>query len=350
MVAETLEQHTEDLTAGQRLKAAREEHNLDRNEIARWMKLDEKFIKAIEEDDEEHLPEPVFIAGYIRSYAKLVDLPSDQLVKEFSKAHQISEPKLVSPAEPVPGRLSKVAESLPKRFSIATNSHPTAVKWLVVASFAIFSIVVVSWVAVVLKGSDRQITALNETQSVVTMAAPESSITDRQDNPAVVASGDSHPATVPAAGGSGSENRANKTDEPKRITIPLDLNKIPQNKKERSDSGVVPVLTDEELATKHEIENIAVHFTADSWVDIRDATGKRLLRSLGVAGATKEVQGVAPFQVLIGYGPGVEIKYNGEPYDFSKHQGKQEVARFTLNSDDRSSQSLSGKPINDINQ
>ena len=73
MAVETVAEHEiEDLTAGQRLKAAREAHQLDRNEIARWLKLDEKFIKAIEEDDEEHLPQPVFIAGYIRSYAKLV--------------------------------------------------------------------------------------------------------------------------------------------------------------------------------------------------------------------------------------------------------------------------------------
>ncbi|KPJ90276.1 MAG: hypothetical protein AMJ53_14105, partial [Gammaproteobacteria bacterium SG8_11] len=132
-----------------------------------------------------------------------------------------------------------------------------------------------------------------------------------------------------------------KVDEPqpKRITVPLPLRKL-----ERSDPGVVVVLGEEELTSMSNLpkENIEVRFTADSWVDIRDATGKRLIRSLGVAGATKEVQGVAPFQVLIGYGPGVELTYNGEPYDFSKHQGKQEVARFTLNPDNE--KQSTGKP------
>ena len=90
-------------------------------------------------------------------------------------------------------------------------------------------------------------------------------------------------------------------------------------------------IADESLMEMQKLRaNISLHFTADSWVDIRDATGKPLIRSLGVAGVTKEVVGVAPFQVLLGYGPGVQITYNGEPYDFQKFQGRQEVARFTI--------------------
>jgi hypothetical protein len=107
----------------------------------------------------------------------------------------------------------------------------------------------------------------------------------------------------------------------------LELKKL-----ERSDPGVVTTLDEQGLSTYANLpkENIEVRFTADSWVEVRDATGRRLIRSLGLAGATKEVKGVAPFQVLIGYGPGVELDYNGEPFDFSKYQGRQEVARFTL--------------------
>jgi hypothetical protein len=52
--------------------------------------------------------------------------------------------------------------------------------------------------------------------------------------------------------------------------------------------------------------------------------------------------------VLIGYGPGVELTYNGKPYDFSQHQGKQEVARFTIKPSQ--SPASSGMQGNDINQ
>lgn len=339
MVAETVEQHIEELTAGQRLQAAREAHNIERSEVARWLKLDEKFIKAIEEGDEEHLPEPVFIAGYIRSYAKLVDVSPDQLVEEFTKSHNVASPKITKLPEPVSGRMGKVAESLPKRFSVAANSHPANVKWFVMISAAFFVVGVVSWITVFVGKNESEIAALEEKPIITTLPGtpiqtPEAS-GDQPDSTASVVSDVTQSVVSPSDSGSSksaasSENKADKP-QPKRITVPLQLKKL-----ERSDPGVVAVMGEEELTSLANVpkDNIAVRFTADSWVDIRDATGKRLIRSLGVAGATKKVEGVAPFQVLIGYGPGVELTYNGEPFDFSKYQGKQEVARFTLNPTD----------------
>ncbi len=342
MVAETVEQHiNEELTAGQRLQAAREANKIERSEVARWLKLDEKFIKAIEEGDEEHLPQPVFIAGYIRNYAKLVGLSPDELVQEFTKSHGTPAPKIAKLPEPVPGRMGKVAESLPKRFSVAANSHPANVKWFVTISAAIFVVGVVSWITVFVSDGESDMAALEEQQVVTTVSSepastlPSSSSADQPDTTEPAGSDAAQSVSSKSDTGqtkSAAESESKTSEpEPKRITVPLQLKKL-----ERSDPGVVAVMGEEALTAMDNLpkENIAVRFTADSWVDIRDATGKRLIRSLGVAGVTKEVEGVAPFQVLIGYGPGVELSYNGEPFDFSKYQGKQEVARFTLNSTD----------------
>jgi len=83
------------------------------------------------------------------------------------------------------------------------------------------------------------------------------------------------------------------------------------------------------LIPERTVSTLVINFSADSWVDIRDATGERLIRRLGLAGMSKGVSGVAPFQVLIGYGPGVSITYNGKPYSFANYQGKR-VARFII--------------------
>ena len=329
MVAETVES-IEALTTGQRLRAAREARNMERSDVARWLKLDVKLIKAIEEDDEEPLPGPVFIAGYIRSYAKLVDLPADQLVQEFTKSHGLSSPKIAKLPEPVPGRMGKVAESLPKRFSVATNSHPANVKWFVMISAAIFFVGIAGWIAVIVGDHKKsEIASLDEKITVPAEEQPAAAASPsaaQVESDTTAAGGEAQDVVEQSAADQGQQTASQPT--PKRITVPLPLRKL-----ERSDPGVVAIMGEEELANQPK-ESIAVHFSADSWVDIRDATGKRLIRSLGVAGATKEVEGVAPFQVLIGYGPGVELTYNGDPYDFSKFQGKQEVARFTLNPPD----------------
>ncbi|GAB4223763.1 MAG: hypothetical protein Tsb005_19700 [Gammaproteobacteria bacterium] len=73
------------LTLGARLQKAREKMKLSRDEIARKLFLTTPIIKSIEECNFKLLPEPVFIRGYLRSYAKLVGLPPDELIAEFNQ-------------------------------------------------------------------------------------------------------------------------------------------------------------------------------------------------------------------------------------------------------------------------
>ena len=58
-------------------------------------------------------------------------------------------------------------------------------------------------------------------------------------------------------------------------------------------------------------------------MDIRDSTGKRLIRDLGAKGDKRRVSGVAPFQVLLGYGPGVKIEYDGKNTFIITSKGRQ---------------------------
>ena len=66
-------------------------------------------------------------------------------------------------------------------------------------------------------------------------------------------------------------------------------------------------------------------FTADSWVEVEDARGQRLVYDLGKAGTTRSVIGVAPFNVQLGYVQGVVISYNGAAYDLSRFAGRRSV-------------------------
>ncbi len=76
-------------------------------------------------------------------------------------------------------------------------------------------------------------------------------------------------------------------------------------------------------------DRLVLHFSADSWVEISDGSGRRLMFGLGKAGQTRVLDGSAPFSILLGYAPGVEIEYNGKPYDQRRHI-RNNVARFKL--------------------
>ena len=72
-----------------------------------------------------------------------------------------------------------------------------------------------------------------------------------------------------------------------------------------------------------------LHFDAESWVEIRDGTGRVLMSQLNRADTEKAVQGTAPFSVVVGNAQHVHVTYNGEPFDLTPHI-RVEVARFTL--------------------
>jgi cytoskeleton protein RodZ len=70
---------------GARLKAAREARQLTAGAVAQQLKLDVSVIDALENDDRQHLPAPIFVQGYLRSYARLLELPEDELANAYTR-------------------------------------------------------------------------------------------------------------------------------------------------------------------------------------------------------------------------------------------------------------------------
>jgi cytoskeleton protein RodZ len=74
---------------GAQLAAARKALKLDVDKVAHELKLDVAVIEALENDVAAALPAPIFVKGYLRSYARLVGLPEDALVRSY--AQQVGE-------------------------------------------------------------------------------------------------------------------------------------------------------------------------------------------------------------------------------------------------------------------
>ncbi|QIQ20744.1 helix-turn-helix domain-containing protein [Zophobihabitans entericus] len=66
------------VTLGERLVQLRKQANLSQDEIASRLHIRKAMIADIEEDKEINIP-TVFIRGYIKAYAKAVNLPDDEL-------------------------------------------------------------------------------------------------------------------------------------------------------------------------------------------------------------------------------------------------------------------------------
>jgi cytoskeleton protein RodZ len=64
---------------GERLKTAREALQLTEKEVAARLYLNVDIILLIENESFEPLPPKVFVRGYIRSYARLLNFPEDEI-------------------------------------------------------------------------------------------------------------------------------------------------------------------------------------------------------------------------------------------------------------------------------
>ncbi|HQV80063.1 MAG: DUF4115 domain-containing protein [Agitococcus sp.] len=71
------------LTLGAKLKQAREQQGLSIETVASSLKLLPRIIESLESDNYQTLPEVVFIKGYVRLYADLLRMPSQDLCADL---------------------------------------------------------------------------------------------------------------------------------------------------------------------------------------------------------------------------------------------------------------------------
>lgn len=71
---------------GQKLKTAREAQNLTLRNIYEKTKIPVAHLQGIDTGNDEDLPEPVYVAGYIRRYADMVGLDGPRLSEEYRVA------------------------------------------------------------------------------------------------------------------------------------------------------------------------------------------------------------------------------------------------------------------------
>jgi len=302
--------------AWQRLREARVLRQLEQSDIAAELRLDLALVNALEEGNFSKLPEPVYTAGYVRAYARLVDLPPDEMVAKYTNTQaEHGTGGVAAGREKIPARYSQVTTALPKGFTVAVSRGNSKILRYIVILVCIIGFLAIVWGAVNNKSGNND--PINPTSLELELSGPGPSPSPNQRTMQLKTDD-----LVPTAEVTQQQPKPFTT---KSVKLAIPRQDGPAGS---SASGAQPGSGASETDLTS-VESISLHFSKNSWIDIRDSTGKRLIRRLGLAGASKTVTGTAPFEVLIGYGPGVKMEYNGQPFDFSSFQSKR-VARFTL--------------------
>lgn len=90
------------------LRRARERRGLSQQDVVRTTRIAERWLPALEEARLDLLPAPVFVTGYVRSYARLVGLDEGDLVERYQgliqqRGEQLVQAALLEEPAPAPG-------------------------------------------------------------------------------------------------------------------------------------------------------------------------------------------------------------------------------------------------------
>lgn len=128
---------------GEFLRKQREGKNVSIEELATRTRIAVRFIKLIEENQFDQLPNPVSAKGFLRNYARCLGLEEAPILNRFSDVVQPSEPTAASGAE----------EKVP---SYIQRKQPDRLPFPLWAAFAVVGVIVFFLVLAFLMPKNRE--------------------------------------------------------------------------------------------------------------------------------------------------------------------------------------------------
>ncbi len=306
MSGEELTNRAADGSPGNVLALARVAAGLTQREVSDALHLPVTTVAALEIDDKEQLPAHVFTRGYVRAYAKLLELDPDPLVAALSAANQADEDGLNHAslnandgiiARMMPGlELSKLKQSK-----------------LLGGAVAVLVVVLMIWGLASLLGDDTSEAAANEVvQATVKI--------EETDLIALEADAEVRPDSNTDTDAGATEVPVEHLPEP----VAVDTEQVSNIDLRLAGEGVVA-----RRLTELGEDRLSLRFTEECWVEIKNVAGAVLFGDLGRAGGQIELVGTGPFRVLLGYAPGVHLEYNSVAVALAPHT-RNNVASLVL--------------------
>jgi cytoskeleton protein RodZ len=322
-------------STGERLRLAREQMGLTQQNVAERLCLKLTTVRDIEEDKSPADLASTFLRGYIRSYARLVHVPEDDLLPMMAKQAPVRAAKI----EPM------------QSFSLGKRRKKRD-GWLMIFTWLVI------FVVVGLTGAWWWQNHKASQADLVSMADQNGSVDNSQSIPLGDNSTDSNADADTNAAGTPVDNGAGAVATPESNTAAPAASTSNNAQTTGSDNAVVspsqaPVDTAPPAATSPAPANsvpagqmptgnaavsqpagdpnaIVMNFKADCWLEVSDATGKKLFSGLQRSGGKLSLSGTAPYRLKIGAPGAVDVQYQNQPVDLSRFIRNNQVARLTL--------------------
>ncbi|EJJ6389024.1 cytoskeleton protein RodZ [Escherichia albertii] len=330
MNTEATHDQNEALTTGARLRNAREQLGLSLQAVAERLCLKVSTVRDIEEDKAPADLASTFLRGYIRSYARLVHIPEEELLPGLEKQ--------------APLRAAKVAPM--QSFSLGKRRKKRD-GWLMTITWLVL------FVAIGLSGAwwwqdhkaqqeeittmaDQSSAELNNSQSVpldTSTTADQATDTPPAAADTTAANTQTPVTTIPAPVVDPQQNAVVPPSQANVDTAATTTPAVPATT--TTPETAAPLPTDQAGVTTPAADPnaLVMNFTADCWLEVTDATGKKLFSGMQRKDGNLNLVGQAPYKLKIGAPAAVQIQYQGKPVDLSRFIRTNQVARLTVNAE-----------------
>ncbi|HEX6995024.1 MAG TPA: RodZ domain-containing protein [Gammaproteobacteria bacterium] len=375
---------------GETLRAAREFRRASIERVSDLLRIEPRFIVALEEDRFDSIGPPVFVKGYLKHYCELLGLDPRPLLDELRERLRGADPplqaRLPAEREKAPSSAATVAAAAavlalaaigvwqfggssrddaaePPVAAATTDAREPAARGAAAGSGSS-----AARGAAAGSGSPaaRGLTAESGSPATQGLAGEAGSpaaqgLAAEAGSPAagetLASAAPVTPASSEAAPGAGSDGSSDTggvdpaspgaaSPQPlvgDRATLPAPADaagtaaapavadrSAPREDSAASSTPAGGASAPDRGASAAGALEIELRFVEDSWTEITSAGGERLFYGLARAGAEERIRADGEVRVLLGNADGVIVRVNGEPFTYPAGSRSGDLARFRL--------------------
>ena len=301
---ETIEDSKTPETAGKILSEKRKDAGLSIENIAEKLNLDPKLIELLERDEYEKFKFETYLKGYLRAYAKCIDIDADKVVNLYNEKNPEKKPKIVPDVKP----------------KIQKNTNDKLIKlfsYIIGLSIALSMLI---WYQknFLIKPNKKTIENIN------TAPHKNNKINGVNISYKIITHPDYWQWPI-----SEKYEKSNDANNLKLVENKEIQNVIEEEKKQAEIKEIVDTEESSTYYTQEGTDTVVLNLTSDSWVEIYDRNGNRLFLDLARGGKNYIINGNSPFDILLGAANGVSVEFNGSSINTEPYI-KYGIARFTL--------------------
>ena len=306
---------------GSILTTARKRHGLTIEQIAAELRVESRYLEALEEDRPEIFAAPVFVKGYLRHLANRLGLEYDSLLRRYTEQTN--------------------ARDAPVTYNEPIRETNTLLVPLLIGALILVLGIPAFWLTWVSRdslsdiiSSDEEFPPPAEVQAVPEETAdlPDSGIAAEPIQPPLTGIPDTGQPLSP-------EGVLPIETDPADPALPEDQPPIgadpadpPQAENAAAAAPATASAGDSPAPdqSSESLMQVAIRFEEDSWAEVNDGTGNSLYYALGMAGVTENLDGVPPLSFTLGNPRGVQVSINDQPYPVPLPQGNATTVRFVV--------------------